>query len=224
MKSCPEYKDLIDRYLDLDGSDAAELAGHLLTCSGCSEYKADADKTMKLLREFRRRMATVDPLDRAFDRLSSRLKSSRRQVVWTLALVATCITAPFAMAVRGELTMIVAVLLLFAGAGSGFLAWWGISRDQSAMVRLTKRGDGFYETWRLDLERRIRMTTGGAVFVSVWCIAFLFAAVFVFSAPEEQFVVLSAAFLLGAGALHTFFVELPELKDELALVLEASSG
>jgi anti-sigma factor RsiW len=220
MMSCPEYKSLIDHYLDLDVSQKANLDAHLKSCASCAEYKADADKTMQLLRDLRKRLTPTDPVDQAFDLLSSRLAASRRQMVWALVLVAACVTAPFAMMLRGDLPLTVGGLLLLSLASAGGVAWQ-ISREQSSMVRLTRRTAGFYETWKRDLNRRIRMTTGGAVYVAAWSIGFLFYSVLGPFGLVEQLVVLSAAFLLVVGALHTFFVELPQLKNELGHVRDA---
>jgi len=89
MTSCPDYKNLIDRYLDLDDpAQKAALDAHLATCASCAEYKADADKTMRLLRALKGRLTVAAPIDRAFEQLQTRLAASRRQMVWALSLVA----------------------------------------------------------------------------------------------------------------------------------------
>ena len=103
MKSCPEYKSFVDRFGGLDSNQRASLDAHLKSCGDCAEYKADADRTLQLLRAFRKHLTPTDPIDHAFERLSLRLAASKRQMVWALVLVATCIAAPFAMLLRGDL-------------------------------------------------------------------------------------------------------------------------
>ena len=223
MKSCPEYKSFVDRYDHLDSNQRASLDAHLESCGGCAEYKADADRTLQLLRTFRKHLTPTDPIDRAFDRLSLRLAASRRQMVWALVLVATCIAAPFAMLMRGDLPHKVwapfAVALAAAAIGV-----WKIRRDQSAMLRLTERAGGFYATWRRDIEKGIRMLTGGGVLATVSSVAFLCHSILGPFGVVERLVVLCAAFLTAFAALHTFIVELPQLRGELRLVRDASGG
>jgi hypothetical protein len=224
MKTCPEFKSLVDRYPDLEPSVSATLDTHLQSCGDCAEYKADADRTMQLLRVLRKRLTPpMDPVDQAFERLSSRVASSKRQMAWALVLLAMCITAPFAMLLRGDLPPTGWGLLALTVVGAGIAVWAG-TREQSAMLRLTERADGFYATWQRDLEKRIRMLTGGGVFVAAWSIGFLFYSMLGPFGIVERLVVLSAAFLLAFGALHTFVVELPQLKGELGLVRDANRG
>src|SRR5262245_12924011 len=103
MTSCPEFKAQIDRYLDLTPRDVEALRVHLASCASCAEYKTEADRTLQLLRELRQRLTPTAPVDQAFERLSARLAALRRQTVWALVLVATCVAAPFAMWLRGPL-------------------------------------------------------------------------------------------------------------------------
>jgi hypothetical protein len=222
MTSCADYKNLIDRYLDLDdGERKAALDAHLATCASCEEYKADADKTMRLLRELKRHLTVATPVDQALEQLNVRLAASRRQLVWSLALIAVLVATPFAMLLRGGVPALglgLVALAVVAAAGLVLAA----RRDQAALVRITQRPGGFYDTWRRDLEKRIRMTTGGAVLVSVWSVGFLFYSVLGPFGIVERTVVLATAVLLGWGGLNTFFVELRQLKSELALVKDAS--
>jgi hypothetical protein len=223
MKSCPEYKSLVDRYGKLDTELRASLDAHLESCGDCAEYKADADRTMQLLRALRKHLTPTDPIDQAFERLSLRLAASKRQMVWALAFVATCIAAPFAILLRGDLPRTVWGLLVLALAVAS-IGVWQIRRGESAMLRLTKRPDGFYATWQRDLEKRIRMLTGCGVYVTVWSIVFLFFSMLGPFGVVERLVVLCAAFLLVFAALHTFVVELPQLKGELRFVRDGSGG
>jgi hypothetical protein len=221
MKSCPEYKSLVDRYGDLDSNLRASLDAHLISCGGCAEYKADADRTMQLLRALRKHLTPTDPIDQAFQRLSLRFAASKRQMVWALVFVAICIAAPFAMLLRGDLQHTVWGLLVVTLAVAG-MGVWQIRRGQSAMLRLMGRDGGFYATWQRDLEKGIRMLTGGGVLVTVWSIGFLFYSMLGPFGVVERLVVLCAAFLLAFAALHTFIVELPQLRGELRLVRDAS--
>jgi len=223
MKSCAEYTSFVDRYGDLDSNQRARLDAHLKSCGGCAEYKADADRTAQLLRGLRKHLTPAEPVDEAFERLSLRLAESRRQVVLALVLVATCITAPFAMLLRGDLPPKVWVALAVALAAAAIGAWQ-IRRGQSAMLRLTQRADGFYATWRRDLEKRIRMLAGGGVLATVSSVGFLLASILGPSGVVERLVVLSAALLTAYAGLHTFVVELPQLRGELRLVPDASGG
>ena len=223
MKSCPEYKSFVDRYDDLDSNLRGDLDAHLKSCGGCAEYKSDADRTMQLLRAFRKHLTPTDPIDLAFERLSSRLAASRRQMVWALVLIATCIAAPFAMLLRGDLPLKVWGLLAVALAAAAMGAWQ-ISRGQSAMLRLTERAGGFYATWRRDIEKQIRMLTGGGVLAIVSSVGFLSFSILGPFGIVERLVVLSAAFLTAFAALHTFIVELPQLRGEQRLVRNASGG
>jgi hypothetical protein len=223
MKSCPEYKNCVDRYGDLDSNQRASLDAHLESCGGCAEYKADADRTMQLLRALRKHLPPTEPIDQAFERLSLRLAASRRQMVWALVLVATCIAAPFAMLMRGDLPPTVWVLLVVALAAAA-IGVWQIRRGQSAMLRLTERADDFYATWRRDIEKKIRMLAGGGVLATVSSVAFLFHSILAAFGVVERLVVLCAAFLTAFAALHTFIVELPQLRGELRLVRDASGG
>jgi hypothetical protein len=223
MKSCPEYKSLVDRYPDLESNLRASLDVHLESCGSCAEYKADGDRTMQLLRALRKHLTPTDPIDQAFERLSLRLSASKRQMLWALAFVAICIAAPFAMLLRGDLPSTVSGLLVLTLAAAG-IGVWQISRGQSAMLRLTERAGGFYATWQRDLEKRIRMLTGAGVLVAAWSIGFLFYSMLGPFGIVERLVVLCAAILLAFGALHTFVVELPLLKGELRLVRDASRG
>jgi hypothetical protein len=223
MKSCPEFKSLVDRYPDLESSERASLDTHIQSCGDCAEYKADADRTMELLRALRKHLTPTDPVDQAFERLSSRLAASKRQMVWALVLLATCITAPFAILLRGDLPRTGWGLLVLTVVAAGILVWVA-TREQSAMLRLVERAGGFYATWQRDLQKRIRMLTGAGVFVAAWSIGFLFYSMLGPFGIVERLVVLSAAFLLAFGALHTFVVELPQLKGELRLVRDASRG
>jgi anti-sigma factor RsiW len=220
VKSCPEYKALIDHDVGLDASEVADLSAHLQTCTDCAVYRADAARTQHLLRALRRRLTTKDPLEDAFEKLSARSVASRRQLNWALALLAAAITAPLAVALRGELSARVSVLLLVVTLAGGLLVWAAL-RDQSAFTRLKERPQGFFETWARDLARRIRMTTGGAVLVSAWSTGFLAWAILGAFPMYQRVVLLSVAFLLAFGALHTVFVELRDLKRELDLVREA---
>ena len=86
MKSCPEYKSLVDRYPDLEFNLRGDLEAHLESCGSCAEYKADADRTMQLLRALRKHLTPSDPVDQAFERLSGRLTALRRQMVWALVV------------------------------------------------------------------------------------------------------------------------------------------
>lgn len=221
MTSCPEFKPQIDRYVDLDASSRTNLEVHLTTCATCAEYKADADQTLQLFRTLRQRLTPTDPVEQAFERLSGRLAALRRQTVWGLVLVATCITAPLAMLLRGALSPTVLGLLALCLVGAGVAAWQ-IRREQSAMLSLTRRASGFYGSWQRDLEKKIRMLTGAGVLVAVWSVGFMFYSVLGPFGIVERLVVLSTAFILAVGALHTFVVELKQLKDELALVQDAS--
>ena len=223
MKSCPEYKSFVDRYDDLDSNLRGDLDAHLKSCGGCAEYKSDADRTMQLLRTFRKHLTPADPIDLAFERLSSRLAASRRQMVWALVLIATCIAAPFAMLLRGDLPPKVWGLLAVALAAAAMGAWQ-ISRGQSAMLRLTERAGDFYATWRRDIEKGIRVLTGGGVLAVVSSIGFLSFSILGPFGIVERLVVLSAAFLTAFAALHTFIVELPQLRGEQRLVRDASGG
>ena len=223
MKSCPEYKSFVDRYGDLESNQRANLNAHLESCGDCAEYKADADRTIQLLRAFRKHLTPTDPIDKAFERLSLRLAASRRQMVWALVLVATCIAAPFAMLLRGDLPLKVWGLLAVALAAAAF-GVWQIRRGQSAMVRFTERAGGFYATWRRDIEKGIRMLTGGGVLATVSSVGFLSFSILGPFDVVERLVVLSAAFLTAFAALHTFIVELPQLRGELRLVRDASGG
>lgn len=220
MKSCPEYKALIDLDAGIDASEVADLTAHLQTCTDCAVYSADAARTQLLLRALRKRLTTKDPLEDAFEQLSARLLASRRQLYWALALLAAAITAPFAVALRGELAALVSVPLLAVILGGGLLVWTAL-RNQSALTRLKERPSGFFETWARDLAQRIRMTTGGAVLVSAWSTGFLAWAVLGAFPTYQRVVLVSVAFLLAFGALHTVFVELRDLKSELDLVREA---
>jgi len=221
MTSCADHKNLIDRYLDLDPAQKAALDAHVATCASCAEYKADADKTMRLLRELKRRLAVSAPVDQAFEKLNARIAASRRQMAWSLGLVALLGATPFAMLLRGGAPA-VGIGLVALAIVAAVATVWAAQRDQAALLRITQRSGGFYDTWRSDLEKRIRMTTGGAVLVSVWSIGFLFYSVLGPFGIVERAVVLSAAVLLGWGGLHTFLVELRQLKSELALVKDAS--
>lgn len=220
MKSCPEYKALIDRDAGVAPAEAADLTAHLHTCADCTAYKADAAMTEQQLRALRRRLATQYPLDSAFEQLSRRSAASRRQLSWALVLLAVSITAPFAVALRGGLSVPVALLLLVVIAACGVCVWAAL-REQSAFARLKERSQGLFETWTRDLAQRIRMTTGGAAFVGVWSIGFIAWAVLGAFPMYQRVVLLGAAFLLAFGALHTVFVELRDLKSELNLVREA---
>jgi hypothetical protein len=223
MKSCPEYKSFVDRYDHLESNQRANLDAHLESCGDCAEYKADADRTIQLLRAFRKHLTPTDPIDKAFERLSLRLAASRRQMVWALVLVATCIAAPFAMLLRGDLPLKVWGLLVVALAAAAF-GVWQIRRAQSAMLHLTERAGSFYATWRRDIEKGIRMLTGGGVLATVSSVGFLSFSILGPFDVVERLVVLSAAFLTAFAALHTFIVELPQLRGELRLVRDASGG
>jgi predicted anti-sigma-YlaC factor YlaD len=220
MKSCPEYKALIDLDAGVAPLEAADLGAHLQTCADCAAYRADAARTEHLLRALRRRLMTRDPLDDAFERLSVRSAASRRQLYWALALLAAAITTPFAAALRGPLPAPVSLLLVVVIAAGGMLVWAAL-REQSSFARFRERPQDFFATWTRDLAQRIRMTTGGAVLVSAWAIGFLAWAVLGAFPTYQRAVLLGVAFLLAFGALHTFFVELRDLKSELNLVREA---
>jgi hypothetical protein len=221
MTSCPEYKSFVDRHGNLDSNQKARLDAHLESCGDCTEYKADADRTAHLLRAFRKHAQPTDPIDHAFESLSSRLAASKRQMGLALVLIAICIAAPFAMLLRGDLPPRVWGALAIALAAAAVGAWQ-IRRGQSAMLRLTKRAGDFYAAWRLDIATRIRLLTGGGVLATVSSVGFLFASILGPSGVVERLVVLSAAILTIYAALHTFIVELPQLKGELRLIPDAS--
>lgn len=223
MKSCPEYKSLVDRYGDLDPGLRGSLDAHLESCTDCADYKAGVDRTMQLLRALRKHWTPADPIDHAFQCLSSRLAASKRQMVWALVLVATCIAAPFAMMLRGDLPLSVWGLLAMSLAAAAIGAWQ-IRREQTGMLRIAERAGDFYATWRLDLEKRIRMLAGGGVLATMSAIGFLSFSMLGPFGVVERLVVLCAAFLTAFAALHTFIVELPQLKGELRLVRDASGG
>ncbi len=217
MKTCPEYKALIDLDAGVDAAEAAELGAHLHTCADCAAYGAEGARTKHLLRALRRRLATEDPLDGAFQRLSVRSAASRRQLYWALALLAAAITTPFAVAVRSGLSGAVSLSLLVVIAAGGLLVWAAL-REQSAFTRFRERPQDFFETWTRDLTQRIRMMTGGAMLVGVWSAGFLAWAVLGPFPTYQRAVLLGVAFLLAFGVLHTVFVELRDLKSELNLV------
>jgi hypothetical protein len=127
------------------------------------------------------------------------------------------------MLLRGDLPHTVWGLLVVTLAAAG-IGVWQIRRGQSAMLCLMERDGGFYATWQRDLEKGIRMLTGGGVLVTVWSIGFLFYSMLGPFGVVERLVVLCAAFLLAFAALHTFIVELPQLRGELRLVCDASDG
>ena len=223
MQSCPEYKSFIDRHGGLDSSQSASLDAHLKSCGDCADYKADADRTVQLLRAFRKHLTPADPIDQAFERLSLRLAASRRQMVWALVLVATCVAAPFATLLRGDLPQRTWAALAVALAASA-VGVWQIRREQSAMLRLTERAGDFYATWRRDIEKGIRMLTGGGVLAIASSVGFLCFSILGPFGVVERLVVLCAAFLTAFAALHTFIVELPQLRGELRLVRDSSGG
>ena len=223
MTSCPEFRAQIDRYPDLDASSSASLDAHVASCAACAEYKADADKTLQLFRTLRNRLTPTDSVEQAFERLSGRLAALRRQTVWALVFMATCITAPFAILLRGPLPATEFVPPALAVVAAGVL-FWAAKREQAAMVGLSRRASGFYSSWQRDLEKKIRMLTGAGVLVAVWSVGFLLYSAFGPFGIVERVVVLCTAFILAVGALHTFVVELKQLKDELALVRDASGA
>lgn len=223
MNSCPEYKSLVDRYGDLETSQRASLHAHLEACASCTDYKAGADRTTHLLRALGKRLTPTDPVDQAFERMSLRLAASRRQMTWLLVFIASCVAAPFAMLLRGDLPLEVWGLFALALAAAGIGAWH-IRRGQSAMLHLADRPDDFYATWQRDLEKRIRMLTGGGVYVAVWSIVFLFCSMWAPFDIVGRLVVLGAGFVLVFAALRAFVVELPQLKSELRLVQGAGGG
>jgi hypothetical protein len=223
MKSCSEYTSLADRYADLEPNLKASLDAHLESCGRCAERKADADRAMQLLRMLRKPFTPTEPIDQALERLSLRLAASKRQMLWALVLVATCIAAPFGMLLRGDLPPTVWGLLVLTAAGAAISAWQ-VRRKQSALLRLTERPGGFYATWQRDLEKGVRMLTGGRMYVTVWSIGFFAYSMLGPFGIVERLVVLGAAFLLAFGALHTFVIELPQLKSELRLVRDAIRG
>ena len=223
MKTCPEYKSLVDRCGDLDSIQKEGLDNHLASCGDCAQYKSDADRTMKLLRAMQKHPTITDPIDQAFARLSKRLAASKRQMVLALVLVAAVIAAPFALMLRGALSPVVWGLLVVSLVAAAF-GVWHIRRGQSAMLNLAERAGGFYATWRRDLENGIRILVGGGVLAIVSCIGFLSFSILGPFGVVERLVVLSAAFLTAFAALHTFVVELPQLRGELRLVRNASGG
>lgn len=223
MKSCPEYKCFVDRCGDLDSNQRLDLEAHLRSCRDCAEYKADADRTMPLLGALRNQLTPADPIDRAFERLSMRLAASRRQMVWALVLLATCLAAPFAMLLRGDLPHTVWGLFAVTWAAAA-LGIWHIRREQTAMLRVSERDGDFYATWRRDIEKGIRMLTGGGVLATASSVGFLSFSILGPFGVVERLVVLCAAFLTSFAALHTFIVELPQLRGELRLVRDAGGG
>jgi hypothetical protein len=114
-------------------------------------------------------------------------------------------------------------LLVLTTAGAAIAAWQ-VRRKQSALLRLTESPGGFYATWQRDLEKGVRMLTGAGMYVTVWSIGFFAYSMLGPFGIVERLVVLGAAFLLAFGALHTFVVELPQLKSELRLVRDAIRG
>jgi cation transport ATPase len=222
MKSCPEYHNLIDRDGDLDATQKGNLEAHLASCAGCTEYKANVDRTLHLLHALRKH-ATPTDLDQAFEQLSSRLAASKRQMAWALVLVALCVAAPFAALSFGDFPR--KNWAPFAAAlAAAIVAAWQIHRGQSSLHSLTQRAGGFFATWRQDLKSRIRLLTGGGVLAVFSCLAFLSWSMLGPFGIVERLVVLCAALLTAFAALHTFIVELPQLRGEQRLVQDASGG
>jgi hypothetical protein len=114
------------------------------------------------------------------------------------------------------------VLSLVAAGLLSLILPWGILRKQSALTTLGRRKGAFYQNWRQELQRELRGIIAGAVFASLFSVTFLFLAAFASFPPPGSYVVLGVALLMGVGALHAFLVELRALRDELALVVEAS--
>ena len=221
MKSCTEYKAIIDRHPGIDEPQRAELESHLDDCRECSAYKAEAETTSRLFRELRSCLTESAQSDRAYEALSIRLKESGRQKFWALTGVGVCTVAAIAIAVRGDLTAIGALIFLIIGLLCAFFAWWS-SRGRSELHPLKQPAHDFYGDWRQFLKRRIRITTlvAGVVTAEIvvgGVLLLLQESVFL---TEETPILVGLGLLLGIGVLHTFFQELPQLRKELLLVEE----
>lgn len=225
MKSCAEYKGLIDSQADLDEVQATGLALHLEDCADCSEYKTEADKTQALFRDLHRSFEVDGRPDRAYQAVSRRLKESRRQMFLALAGTAACAVAPAVIWLRGDLTTFGGFVFLLIGSLCGFFAWW-LSRGPLTFLPRSQREDSFYEDWRRTLERQIRITTIVAGFVS----AELVVGVLLIALQDRPFlhegatILFGLAFLMCVGVLYTFFMELPQLRRELALARDCAGA
>lgn len=225
MKTCVDYKGLIDGRPDINESQETELASHLQGCVDCSDYLANADRTASLFRELRSSLAASAESDRAFAAFSVRLKESGRQAFWAVAGAVVFFVAALAIAVRGDLTAVGGIILLSGGLICSYLAWW-LSSGGLAMPSRKQPTAGFYEQWRRTLERRIRLTTIVTAIVSAEIAlglllpAFLGRPLLIDGAP----LLLGFLFVFGIGVAHTIFLELPKLKRELALVQESESA
>lgn len=221
MKSCTEYKAIIDRHPGIDEPHRAELESHLDDCRECSAYNAESETTSRLFQELRSCLTESAQSDRAYAALSIRLRESGRQKFWALAGAAVCAVAAVAIALRGDLTAIGASILLTIALLCALFAWW-LSKGRSALHPLSQPAADFYGDWKQVLKRRIRITTVvaavvtgeivvGGVLLSLQESAFL---------TDETPILFGLGLLLGIGVLHTFFQELPQLRKELLLVEE----
>jgi hypothetical protein len=223
VKSCNDYMGLIDGSADPREHPIGDLADHLQTCNTCADYRTAATRIRALLNEFRTALSTPDPTDLALKSVESRISSSRRQLFWSLILIAACIAAPFGAMVAGRALPLGGVLSFLSVGLLSLALPWKLLRKQSVLTKLGRRKSDFYQNWRHELQRELLGIIASAVFASLFSVTFLFLAAFVSFPPPGNFVVLGVAILMGVGALHALLVEMRDLRNELALVGEAGA-
>ena len=224
MTTCMQIRESIDRR-EPGEKEPPEITRHVATCRECAEYRAAADATASLLRELKTCLATSAGTDRAFEAFSARLRQSRRQAFFAIAGGTVAALAAVAIAARGDLTAVGALLFLLFIALCAFYVWWS-SRDRTRWNPMGRTVDNFFGDWKAVLARRIRLTT---IIASVVAAEIAIGGLLLLLRDpglqgDGAPIFLGLGLVAGVGVLYTFLLELPELKKELALAEEGAGG
>ncbi len=218
MKHCDAFQQMIDRPVDLDAQQRAELSAHLAVCRQCSEYSAAAEQARGVLAPIHARLSLTP--EQAIDRVRQHHRRKRRQARIAFTAAALALPALLWFVYLGDpiASIIVAAWFLLLG----WRAWSSARKARAFDLRPGNRSDGLLDSWRHELAWRVRtiVVLGPYMALETLLIAGLFLAEGS-TGPGLVVVGLLAVCVLGFVG-HQFLVRLPALRREQALIADPS--
>ncbi len=226
MKNCHEVKGQIDNFANLNEQQRQDVQVHTADCQQCSQYKVVADTTADLLGSFNsqlKQMPTNDYLQNSnhlYQQTKARASKDRRT---TLVGITSMVVSLFALVwfyVQGDMALEGALILGGWAIGGGIVAWWSAHKASRFSSVSQEPSKDFMLGWAKELSREITITKAVAGILSVEIIVFLFKLVSDGALAEGLVVLLGVNVVLAIGVIYAFAVELPKLKNELALITQ----
>ncbi|NQZ07859.1 MAG: hypothetical protein HRT35_11920 [Algicola sp.] len=225
MKNCHEVKTHIDNFANLNEQQCREVLAHTVDCEQCAKYQVVADSTADLLGSFKNALKQL-PVNcnllnnNLYQKTKARAAKDQRT---TLVGVTSMVVSLFALVwfyAQGDMALEGALILGAWAIGGGIVAWWSARKASRFSSVSSDPSEDFIQSWVKDLGREITITKVVAGLLSIEIFAVLFKLVSDSSAPEGLLVLLGVEAVLAIGVIYAFAVELPKLKNELALITQ----